>query len=153
MSKRIEDLTPSAQAKYSLFAGLLQIAGIAFTVVYTLRSTAEQQALFAQGRHDLSSVNALRAEAGLKPIGASDNVVVTNCDGVRNVSNHQTGNAFDLTFADASGNPYWPTDPEKWKELGRIGKVAGLAWGGDFTPLDKNGLGWDTDHFELAKEE
>jgi len=116
MSNKIEDLTPECQAKYSLFAGLLDIAGIKTAVVFTRRTLAEQQALFAQGRESLDEVNALRKAAGLPPINAGDNAsIVTNCDGVAKISNHQTGQAFDLTFVDANGNPYWPTDPSKWR--------------------------------------
>ena len=44
----------------------------------TYRSPDMQAALYAQGREDLETVNALRAKVGYYPILASQNVIVTN---------------------------------------------------------------------------
>ena len=104
MSNRIEDLTTKAQELFERFKALLDAGKIPFAVVYTLRTTEEQQALFAKGRDAKGNVT-------------DQSLVVTNCDGILKKSNHQSGNAFDLTFADGNGNPYWPKDPVRWLSL------------------------------------
>ena len=147
MSNRIEDLTPECQATFAEFKAKLDADQIPFAVVFTLRSTAEQVALYTQGRKPLDVVNSYRQVAGLPP--TQETAIVTQCDGVTKKSNHQTGNAFDLTFADENGNAIWPSDPVRWLALGGIAESVGLVWGGRWTPLDANGLGWDIDHFEM----
>lgn len=137
MSSRIEDLTPACQALFQKFKTRLDQANIPFVVVFTLRTAEEQHALWLKGR-----------DASGKVVDQSK--VVTNCDGYKKLSNHQSGNAFDLTFANEQGKPYWPADPVRWFGLGQIAESCGLGWGGRFQPLDKNGLGWDPDHFELV---
>jgi len=158
MSERIEDLIPEMQAKYHLLAGRLADARISFIVVSTLRSYLEQDALYAQGRFSLATVNAKRAAAGLKPIGASENTIVTNCDGIATAagghgrSMHQLGKAMDITFCDDNVNPNWPDVNlfyHRWLQFGQIIESCGLVWGGRFQPLDKNGLGFDPDHAEM----
>lgn len=136
MSNRIEDLTPECQAAFGRFKARLDEGKIPFVVVFTRRTAEEQHTLWLKGRDASGNV-------------IDQSQVVTNCDGYKKLSNHQGGNAFDLTFADANGNPYWPTDPVRWFGLGQIAESCGLSWGGRFKPLDKNGLGWDPDHFEI----
>lgn len=136
MSSRIEDLSPKAQELYGLFAQKLKEGGVAFVVVSTFRTVEEQQALWFKGRDSNGKV-------------VNPDLVVTQCDGIINKSNHQSRNAFDLTFADEGGHAIYPSDPVRWKSLGEIGKSVGLEWGGDWKPFDGNGLGWDIDHFEV----
>lgn len=53
-------------------------------------------------------------------------------------SKHQTGQASDFAFLDPSGKPdYSPSHP--WDTLGRMAKVHGLDWGGDWTTLRDQG--------------
>lgn len=136
MSARIEDLLPEAQEKYHLLADWLTKNEIKFSLVYTLRTAEEQHDLWLKGRDSSGNI-------------VDQSLVVTNCDGYNKLSNHQSGRAFDLTFADDNGNPIWPDDPVRWFALGTQAESFGLAWGGRFQPLDHNGLGWDPDHFEV----
>jgi len=138
MSNRIEDLSPLCQERFQLFKAKLDAGQISFVVVSTLRSLAEQQAQWFKGRDSSGKVIDPKA-------------VVTQVDGIIKKSHHQTGNAFDLTFADEHGNPYWPTDPVRWFALGNMAESCGLDWGGRFQPLDKDGLGWDCDHFQIGE--
>jgi peptidoglycan L-alanyl-D-glutamate endopeptidase CwlK len=87
-------------------------------VVSGVRSLAEQQALYAQGR--------------TKP-----GKVVTNCDGVTSKSNHQVhtdgwGHAVDVAWIPTPARPdpfdaKWP-----WKEFGTYATGLGLVWGGSW---------------------
>lgn len=54
---------------------------------------------------------------------------------------HQYGMAVDVVFHDPKGNPSWDSR-NNWQELGRLGKDAGLRWGGDWKRRDYG-------HFEL----
>jgi len=151
MSRSVTDLTAEARDKWDAMHARLQSVGVSLTLLYTLRATDEQVALYAQGRKPLDEVNRLRKIAGLWLIGAAENKnIVTNCDGIKIKSRHQTGEAFDCWFARADGSADWSIhDPVRILSLGAIGESLGLVWGGRFEPLDKNGIGWDPDHFEL----
>lgn len=50
---------------------------------------------------------------------------------------HNYGVAFDLVLLDHEGIWSWDYDGEleKWETLGRLGKMLGLTWGGDFKPV------------------
>lgn len=150
MSKRLEDLEPGFRKKVEAFIEEHRKVGQPLVVLYTLRSIEEQTALYAQGRRDLAAVNGLRKTAGLAPIGSAENKnTVTECDGIINKSMHQTGKACDLWYARLNGEPDWfVKDPVRIKSFGAIAKRLGMKWGGDFKPLDKNGIGWDANHVE-----
>lgn len=92
--------------------------GIEVKVTSGLRTYAEQDALYAQGR-------------------SRPGKIVTNARG--GYSNHNFGLAFDLTIF-AGGAPVW--ESPKYKTLGSIGKSLGLQWGGDFASIK------DEPHFE-----
>jgi peptidoglycan L-alanyl-D-glutamate endopeptidase CwlK len=79
---------------------------IPIRVTSVRRSSAEQDALYAQGR----------TEPG--PI-----VTWTRS------SAHVDGRAFDITL---QGAPEYEHDPETWDLLGAIGQDLGLKWGGSF---------------------
>jgi peptidoglycan L-alanyl-D-glutamate endopeptidase CwlK len=66
------------------------------------------------------------------------------------VSNHESGRALDVVPL-INGKPSWNVSSELWLKMGAIGKKAGFVWGGDWVPLDQNGLGWDCPHYELPK--
>ena len=90
-----------------------------------LRTVAQQQALYAQGR-------------------SAPGPIVTKCDGVVHRSAHQAsedglGRAIDCVFDGET--PFDPHAP--WNAFGALGKAVGLVWGGDFTTLR------DLDHLEL----
>lgn len=157
MSTKISDLSPKAQVLYTALMAKLEAQGIKMVCTYTFRTASEQQALFAQGREALISVNAKRKAAGLPPINeASNKDTVTNCDGVKKLSNHQSGNAFDMAFVGANGNPTWPptTTPEgaqKWLQFGVLAESVGLVWGGRWAPFNGQGIGFDAPHVEVPK--
>jgi peptidoglycan L-alanyl-D-glutamate endopeptidase CwlK len=94
-------------------------AGIEIKLISGLRTYAEQDALFAQGR----------TKPGRK---------VTNAKGGE--SNHNFGIAFDIGVFDEGR--YLPETPS-YDAVGVIGKQLGLEWGGDWASLV------DKPHFEL----
>ena len=154
MSRRIEELLPEVQPKARAFLSLIPIA---YVVTSTLRTEAEQAALYAQGRAPLEAVNARRAIAGMRLISAAENKyeanmrklalgqklklgvdVITMADGIIHKSNHQGGRALDVVPANASGNPIWPpgTDP-RWEMIAKAGEEAGFEWGGHWDDPDR----------------
>jgi peptidoglycan L-alanyl-D-glutamate endopeptidase CwlK len=56
-------------------------------------------------------------------------------------SKHITGDAVDIVFL-VNGQPSWDSSCD-WARLGRIGKLEGLKWGGDFVGF------FDAPHFQL----
>lgn len=98
-----------------------------------LRTTERQQELYALGR----TVHARK---------------VTNADGIRNKSYHQSGNAIDV-YA-------YVAKKASWKKV-HMGIIAGviiatgrlmgveIEWGGTFG--SKTFQGWDSAHFQLKK--
>ncbi|MDR0872819.1 MAG: M15 family metallopeptidase [Prevotellaceae bacterium] len=108
-----------------------QLMRPSFIIVCGVRTTAEQQALFAQGR----------TKPGLR---------VTNCDGISNRSNHQVhkdglGYAVDV-YCDANGNGV--VDSVEINDIAGLKKVAdnvkatakrlgvNVEWGGDWKMKD-----------------
>jgi peptidoglycan L-alanyl-D-glutamate endopeptidase CwlK len=59
-------------------------------------------------------------------------------------SKHITGDAVDIVFL-VNGQPSWDSSCD-WARLGRVGKLEGLRWGGDFKGF------YDAVHFELPKK-
>ncbi|MBU3887595.1 tape measure protein [Methylosinus sp. KRF6] len=75
---------------------------------------------------------------------------VTSKDGYSNPSNHQSGNAADVTFADASGKMRWGQPDEYRRFNSHVQQAArergvGVNWGGDW----KTHKDWD--HWEMAR--
>jgi len=109
MSRKVEKLQPAVQEKWLAAVALMEAAGTRFCLVSTLRTTEEQVAYYAQGRKDFVTVCQLRAVAGLPPIEEYENkYTITNCDGIKILSNHQYGTAVDVVPVQNNGNPYWP---------------------------------------------
>jgi peptidoglycan L-alanyl-D-glutamate endopeptidase CwlK len=155
MSTKLEDLTPDTQAKAQAALDDCAAQGIPVVVTYTLRTEAEQAALYAQGRQPLIAVNALRAAAGLALIGNADNsYTVTNASGKRIAdggtgrSEHQLGIALDVCPLE-NGEAVWPSieDP-RWAQIAAVFKGHGFAWGGDWTK-EKDGIDPDFPHYEI----
>lgn len=104
--------------------------GFTMRVTDGLRTTEQQQELYAQGR----------TKPGKK---------VTNADGVVTRSNHQAygdgfGHAVDCCFLDDHGVPTWRED-FPWRCYGETGKAVGLKWGGDWNSPH------DLPHLELPR--
>ncbi|EFS02344.1 L-alanyl-D-glutamate peptidase [Listeria seeligeri FSL S4-171] len=98
--------------------------GIYLCVAQGYRSTAEQNALYAQGR--------------TKP-GA----IVTNAKGGQ--SNHNFGVAVDLCLYTSDGKDViWESTTSRWKKVVAAMKAEGFKWGGDWKTFK------DYPHFELC---
>jgi len=151
MSKNIEDLAEDVRAHAWAFVTTLTAKGIPHVVTSTLRTEAEQMALYAQGRDPLPTVNMLRSAAGLSPIGSAENgYTVTNADGVKYKSNHQGGRALDVVPSNEQGNPVWPAaDDPRWTLIAATGKEQGFKWGGDWTKA-RDGIDPDLPHYEMT---
>jgi len=123
----------------------LQTKGIPVAVTATLRTEADQVALYHQGRCTLDLVNLSRHVAGLAPIASVENTyTVTNCDGVNTPSNHQGGRALDVVPTE-NGKPVWPVPlDQRWLEVSNVMKAHGFKWGGDWAGGFK-----DYPHYEM----
>jgi peptidoglycan L-alanyl-D-glutamate endopeptidase CwlK len=96
--------------------------GITIKVISGLRTYAEQNELYAQGR--------------TKP-----GRIVTNARG--GYSNHNFGIAFDIGVFD--GSRYIPESP-RYKAVGALGVELGLEWGGNWRTIQ------DEPHFQLRPQ-
>ncbi|MCD1654713.1 M15 family metallopeptidase [Treponema zuelzerae] len=145
MSRALSDLKEPARSRAEEALAELRRLGVRVSVVSTLRTTEEQQALFAQGRKDLAEVNRLRAIAGLGTLPEKENrYTVTNADGIQNRSRHQSGKALDVVPLEG-GRAVWPpaTDP-RWQVIANVFKARGFAWGGDWKDYP------DYPHYQLG---
>lgn len=105
----------------------MEVLGHPMMVTDTLRTEAEQVALYTQGR--------------TKP-----GRIVTNVDGVKHQSNHQAhedgyGHAVDCCFL-VNGKPSWDVKLP-WQLYGKMAETLGLVWGGSWISLH------DLPHVEL----
>lgn len=122
-SRKIEDLTPEAQIKCKEFIEECLKKEIKVKIISTLRDSEYQKSLYEIGR----------SVPGKK---------VTDCDGTKNKSVHQSGNAFDAVPLDDKGNILWE-DKEKFKKMADIAVDLGLTAGYYFRSLK------DSPHFQL----
>jgi len=102
--------------------------GFPMMVTDTLRTVEEQQKLYDQGR-------------------TTPGPIVTNCDGIKNKSNHQAhadgwGHAVDMCFV-IDGKPSWDSRLP-WKLYGLMAQTLGLIWGGSWKSLT------DLPHIEIG---
>ncbi len=95
------------------------LSGIRIKVISGLRTYAEQDALYAQGRSNKGKI-------------------VTNAKG--GYSNHNFGIAFDVAVFE--GTTYLP-ESVKYKAVGVLGNDLGLEWGGNWRTII------DQPHFQL----
>ena len=117
--KDISQLDKDTQDGLKVFLEECVKAGLKLRVTETYRTVERQKELYAQGR-------------------TTKGKIVTNCDGVKNISIHQTRRAFDV--CNTAGDPYNKAILHK---AGQIGVDLGFIWGGSW--------GWDSPHFELPK--
>lgn len=147
MSRAVEALHPAVAGLCRKFISACKERGIRVVVTSTLRTEAEQLALFSQGRTALKVVNTLRKKAGMPAITEAQNKrTVTNSL----TSAHQFGCAFDVCIVREGKNPVWDIKADinansipDYEEIGRLGEAIGLAWGGRFRFRDMC-------HFEYA---
>ena len=112
-SRKIEDLNTTAQEKCKSFIVECEKSGLTIKIIQTLRDAEYQNSLYKQGRF------------------GDKKKIVTNKDGYKNKSNHQSGNAWDAVPVDDKGNILW-NDNEKFKKMAEIAKKmninAGYYW-------------------------
>lgn len=146
MSTDLKDLQPDVMFKAQHALAELDAQGVPYVVTSTLRTTAEQVALAAQGNKSLSEVNGLRVFAGMRPITDAENkYTVTHADGVILKSRHQSGRALDVVPRNERGWPVWPqaNDP-RWQQISKAFKRMGFTWGGDWASFQ------DLPHYEIS---
>lgn len=116
MSRNVSELHPRLQAKLDGLQYLCGKQGLKIGISECVRTVAEQNELYAQGR--------------TKP-----GKIVTNAPGSSYSSMHQWGTAFDFYRNDGKGA--FNTSGNFFKKVGAVGKKIGLEWGGDWTsPVD-----------------
>jgi peptidoglycan L-alanyl-D-glutamate endopeptidase CwlK len=118
-SKKLHGLHPELVEKVQRVLAAMAALGFPMMVTDGLRTTEQQQALFAKGRTAPGSI-------------------VTNADGVTRKSNHQAkddgfGHAADCTFLE-NGKPTW-SEKYPWPAYGACAEAVGLRWGGRFKSL------------------
>ena len=111
----------SLAARIEQILDAMRVLGFEMMVTDGVRTQAQQQVLYAKGR-------------------AAPGPRVTNADGVRVRSNHQThadglGHAVDCCFV-VDGRPSWD-DALPWELYGEAAKALGLRWGGDWKTPDR----------------
>lgn len=106
MSRDIADLTPDTQDAVDQLLSYARSKGLNPTIIYTRRSCAEQNALYAQGRSTSGSI-------------------VTGAQGCR--SWHVLGRAVDISVGSDRCEDY--------VDLGRFWESIGGTWGGNFSNL------------------
>lgn len=113
----IRQLHPQLQLKIAELKALCDKVGLKMVIGECLRTVAEQDALYAQGR----------TRPGIR---------VTNAPGRTYSSQHQWGIAFDFYRGDGKG-AYDDSD-NFFGRVGALAKQIGLGWGGDWkSPVDK----------------
>lgn len=120
-AKTIETLLPEVRPYAVALIGRAAAAGITIKIISGLRSYAEQDALYAQGRR-----------------GVAGESIVTKARG--GYSNHNFGVAFDIGVFE--GSKYLPESP-KYKAVGPMGSELGLEWGGNWKTIV------DQPHYQL----
>ena len=108
MSRSLSDLRPECRRLVDPFLDDAAAAGIDVLVTCTLRTLAEQAALYAQGR-------------------TAPGAVVT--DAKPGQSAHNYGLAIDIVPI-VNGKPDWSGTTPVWQELGNLGQARGLGWAG-----------------------
>lgn len=116
---QIATLQPAVRPMARALVHKAATAGITIKVISGLRSYAEQDALYAQGRTQPGAI-VTKARAGY--------------------SNHNFGIAFDVGVFE--GNRYLGDSP-KYKAVGALGMDLGLEWGGSWKSIV------DQPHFQL----
>ena len=119
----LQHLHPEARERAEELQLLCKKNNLPILITETLRTTAEQNELYAKGR-------------------TTPGKIVTHAKGDTYQSAHQWGVAFDFC-KNIKGQEY--SDTAFFKAIGTLGKAIGLFWGGDFKTFV------DLPHFELPK--
>lgn len=109
-SRKLTDLHPKVAAMAIQHIDQCKVAGIDIIITSTFRDAESQNALYAQGRTKPGKI-VTRAKAGQ--------------------SMHNYRLAYDVVPL-RNGKPVWTASDSIWLDVGRIGKVCGLDWAGDW---------------------
>ena len=137
MNKSLDDLNlPVRDAARRALADL-DAREIPYAVTSTLRTLAEQRALYAQGREGLATVNVLRDAADLPKLPEAENhYTVTNANGTSIAlggtgrSPHQLGKALDVVPLGPNGAEWPPASDPRWEDIANSFEREGFEWGG-----------------------
>lgn len=113
-AQRLASLHPILAERGTQLLERCAAQGLALMVTQGLRSMAEQDQLFAQGR-------------------TAPGKIVTNARAGE--SYHNFGLAFDVLVLDAMGKADWSPGNLGWGQAGVVGEDLGLEWGGRWTGL------------------
>ena len=116
MSRKIEDLHPTLQAKCRAHIEACEDAGISLIITSTYRSPEEQAVLYAQGR-------------------TTPGRVVTKARPGKSMHNYRL--AYDVVPL-RNGKPVWGTtgeDATLWQKVGALGVAQGLEWAGNWRTM------------------
>lgn len=121
--QRLAQVLPDLADRVRRVLAAMAALGFPMTVTAGLRTTAQQQALYAQGR-------------------TVPGRVVTQADGVTVRSKHQEGRAVDCAFL-VDGRPSW-NDALPWGTYGSCAQAVGLTWGGTWRSFpDRPHVEWN----------
>lgn len=105
--QRLSQLDPAFGARMRTLLRMMAVAGHRMFVTSTLRTDAEQAALYAKGR-------------------TAPGPIVTACDGIRRRSKHQDGLACDCAWV---GDDIWDGPWELYASVAEgLGLMAGAHW-------------------------
>jgi peptidoglycan L-alanyl-D-glutamate endopeptidase CwlK len=105
--QRLSQLDPAFGARMRTLLRMMAVAGHRMFVTSTLRTDAEQAALYAKGR-------------------TAPGPIVTACDGIRRRSKHQDGLACDCAWV---GDDIWDGPWELYAAVAEgLGLMAGAHW-------------------------
>lgn len=152
MGRLIKDLHPTVQALCLRHIALCAENGNPIIITQTLRTFAEQDSLYAQGR---TAPGPPCVHAGIvRPVGTCpahpNGRTVTNARG--GDSMHNYGLAYDVALVTgAAGKLSWDLKLDlnhnglpDFNDVGSYGESLGLKWGGRFVTIH------DMDHFEFT---
>ena len=127
--RNLDDLHPTLKPLCQSWLDKCEAQEIHAEVIYTWRSSAEQDVLYAQGR-------------------TAPGKIVTNARGGQSkhnftLSGKPASKAFDFVIVNDDGSANWNPNSPQWKAAVAIGKGLGLVYGGDWNSIK------DFDHFEL----
>lgn len=123
--QRLSLVNPALAAKVRAAADVIAKQGMYFRVAQGLRTYAQQDVLYAQGR-------------------TQPGPIVTNAQG--GYSNHNFGCAVDCYpfLQGATGDLNWDAKSSQFMTMVNVLKAQGLVWGGDWKSIP------DAPHFQLS---
>lgn len=154
MRPNTADMHPVLLERYLAFKAAMIAANVPFMLTCVLRTRAEQEAYYAQGREELAAVNAKRKLAGMGLIGPKENAYrVTQTKNSRHFPGPDgKSRAFDIAILRGDKAPTWDLkwDGDKdsipdYKEAALIGQSVGLDPGAFWKSFK------DWPHYQLPK--